>query len=153
MTEEEVYLGTKRYLIKNNFLVLAGQPPRGVDHLPVIEIKESNSEKGSRFSYKPDLIAFKNNRFIIIECKPTFNYGDYQKLHNILSNSTRFKNFYLELEQYNILFKANYTLGFEYFCQNIQIALAYCGEINDKYNDIDYICVSNWNGDGFSTIQ
>ena len=39
LTEEEVYNGTKNWLLNNGFSILAGQPPRGVDHLLVIEIK------------------------------------------------------------------------------------------------------------------
>ena len=109
MTEEEIYLGTKNYLIKNQFLVIAGQPPRGVDHLPVIEIKDNNSNKGSKFSYKPDLIAFKNDKTIIIECKPLFDYGDYTKLKSILANPTRIQNLYNELKQYHLFEKIQYT--------------------------------------------
>ena len=63
LNEEEVYNGSKQWLIDNGFAVLAGQPARGVDHLPVIEIKESTGEKGSKFSYKPDLVAYKDDVF------------------------------------------------------------------------------------------
>ena len=71
LTEEEVYNGTKKILIKNNYTLLGGQPPRGVDHLPVIEIKSGlNREKGSKDSFKPDLVAYRDGILIIIECKP-----------------------------------------------------------------------------------
>ena len=88
MTEEEVYLGCKNYLLKNGYKVIAGQPARGVDHLPVIEIKGDNDgTKGSKFSYKPDLVAFKENFIYIIECKPKFDLGDYLKLKEIKNSN------------------------------------------------------------------
>ena len=83
LSEEEVYNGAKRILTKNNYVLLAGQPPRGVDHLPVVEIKSgTNKEKGSKDSFKPDLVAYKDNILLIIECKPNFNtmtYKNYMK--------------------------------------------------------------------------
>ncbi len=152
MTEEEVYLGTKNYLIKNNFTILAGQPPRGVDHIPVIEIKENSTDKGSKFSYKPDLIAYKNFSFIIIECKPSFNIEDYKKLKSIINNNTRLEKLFIELEQYNLFKKINYTNSFEEFKKNIKISLAYSGNINTQYNDINHICVKDFKGVAISTI-
>lgn len=67
IVEKSVYNGTKNWLLNNGFSILAGQPPRGVDHLPVIEIKNPTGEKGSRDAYKPDLVAYKDEMFFIIE--------------------------------------------------------------------------------------
>lgn len=153
MTEEEVYLGTKNYLIRNGFTILAGQPPRGVDHLPVIEIKENSELKGSKLSYKPDLIAYKNNYFIIIECKPQFDFGDYTKLKSVISSTTRLEKLYLELTQYHLLEKIKYDKPFSTFKNHIKISLSYSGNmINTKYNDINHICITNLNGTATSTI-
>ena len=89
LTEEEVYNGAKIWLKKNAFFILAGQPARGVDHLPVIEIKNSTGDKGSKFSYKPDLVAYKNNIFYIIECKPEYDAEDNMKINDILLSEYR----------------------------------------------------------------
>lgn len=105
LSEEEVYNGAKRWLMKNGYTILAGQPARGVDHLPVIEIKDPTGEKGSKDSYKPDLVAFKDDVFFIVECKPAFDHGDNLKIQDVLSSLTRLQNLYIELSQYNLLKK------------------------------------------------
>ncbi len=145
LSEEEVYTGAKRWLIKNGFLVLAGQPARGVDHLPVIEIKDPTGDKGSKFSYKPDLVAFKDNLFYIIECKPLFDNGDNLKIQDVLSSSTRLNNFYLELSQYNLLKRADYTKSFREFSTSVRGVLAYSGM---KGPDIPlyHLIVESWTG-------
>lgn len=143
LDEERVYAGTKRFLKNNGFLVLAGQPPRGVDHIPVIEIKDPNFiGKGSRNAYKPDLVAFKNNNFYIIECKPQYDLGDYHKLKSILSSDERLHAFYNELTQRGLLRKNNINLSYEYFKSNIFGVLSYSSYIIT--DDLYYIKVNNW---------
>lgn len=143
LDEERVYAGTKRFLRNNDFLVLAGQPPRGVDHIPVIEIKDPNFvDKGSKNAYKPDLVAFKNNKFFIIECKPQYDLGDYNKLKSILYSDDRLHAFYNELTQRGLLRKNNINLSYEYFKSNIFGVLSYSSDVTT--NDLYYIKVNNW---------
>lgn len=143
LDEEHVYTGTKRFLKNNGFLILAGQPPRGVDHLPVIEIKDpSFVDKGSKNAYKPDLVAFKNNNFFIIECKPQYDLGDYDKLKSILSSNERLHAFYNELTQRGLLRKNNINLSFNYFKSNIFGVLSYSSDVT--INDLYYIKINNW---------
>lgn len=125
LSEEEVYNGAKRWLRKNGYIVLAGQPARGVDHLPVIEIKQPTGDKGSKFAYKPDLVAFKDNKFYIIECKPGFDKGDLLKVTEVLNSPERLYSFYNELEQYQLLRKINYTGGYNAFCTSVVGILAH----------------------------
>lgn len=142
-SEEEVYQGTKRFFKNNNFLVLAGQPPRGVDHLPVIEIKdESFLQKGSKNSYKPDLLTYKDNLFYIVECKPTFDSNDYVKLKSILESTSRLNMLYDELKQRNILTKYNICLTKDEFSKACTGVLAYSSEI--VYNDLFFIRINHW---------
>ena len=90
MNEDQIYLSTKSWFRKNGYLVLAGQPPSGSDSIPVVEIKDfSNLYKGSKGSYKPDLIAKKNDSIVIIECKPKFDLGDKNKLLNIINEDKK----------------------------------------------------------------
>jgi len=147
MVEEEVYLGTKNYFLQHGFSVLAGQPPRGIDHLPVIEIKNPTGKKGSDMSYKPDLFVFKNNIFYIVECKPSFNLGDYNKLKLILESKVRLYALYTEISQYRLLEKVDYVEDFEFFCTHIKGVLSYCGRKNEDFMDIGHILVSSWTGE------
>jgi len=41
MTEDEVYVRAKRLLREQGWDILGGQPPRGTDSLPVIEVKST----------------------------------------------------------------------------------------------------------------
>jgi hypothetical protein len=145
LSEEEVYNGAKRWLRKNGFKILAGQPARGVDHLPVIEIKQPTGDKGSHYSFKPDLVAYKEGTFYIIECKPEFNYDDYLKIVSILSSDLRINNFYNELKQYKLLERINYTKGISEFKEAIKGLLAFSGNFGPEI-DMNKLIVSSWQG-------
>lgn len=149
MNEEEVYLGTKALLINNGYRVIAGQPPRGVDHLPVVEIKLGDNafRRGSRYSYKPDLIAFRDNRFFIIECKPEFDSGDYNKVIDVLESEERKYALYRELEQRRLLDKVDYYEDFEVFSQELIGCLSYSGDRVERAG-VMHIIVFDMFGDG-----
>lgn len=145
LTEEEVYNGSKRWLRKNDYTVLAGQPARGVDHLPVIEIKQPSGDKGSRDAYKPDLIAYKNGLFYIVECKPGFDHGDLIKINDVLSSEDRLTNFYNELAQYQLLRKVGYRQSIETFMHSVEGVLAFSGDEGPTCN-LHKLIVSTWQG-------
>lgn len=145
LSEEEVYNGCKNFLINNGYSVVAGQPPRGVDHLPVIEIKEDTGIKGSLSSYKPDMVAYKDDIFYIIECKPQYNLGDRMKLNEMLSNKVRKQKLYVELSQYQIFKKVNYKNNSETFCASLVGVLAYSG-VAAIVPELNQIIVENWKG-------
>ena len=145
LSEEEVYLGAKRWLIQNGYSVLAGQPARGNDHLPVIEIKQPTGEKGSRNAYKPDLVAFKDGSFYIIECKPEFNRDDLEKIRSILSSDIRERMFFQELEQYGLLRRINYNEPFETFRDSIEGMLAFSGNAGPAC-ELKQLIVKSWKG-------
>lgn len=90
ISETSVYLRVKKHLKNNGWSVLAGQPPSGTDHLPVIEIKDDlELGNGSKGSFKPDLVAWKENLLIFIELKPTFNAQDQEKVESVLLSQIR----------------------------------------------------------------
>lgn len=165
LSEEEVYNGAKRILKNNNYTLLAGQPPRGVDHLPVVEIKSgTNKEKGSKDSFKPDLIAYKDNILLIIECKPNFSNSDLQKLHKTLNSQSRLLAFYNELLERGLLNKINKDIKFDEFKKIVFGSLAYSSSpisnnkilensnlynTNESDNKIYQIIVNSWLGNGY----
>lgn len=167
LSEEEVYNGTKRFLKKSGFTLLAGQPPRGVDHLPVVEIKSgTNITKGSKDAFKPDLVAFNDKSILIIECKPTFNLDDVNKLYEILDSELRLKAFYDALKERNLLKKIQESLSFDEFKNLVQGGISYgttssyentsnntyVSDLESSYTPPIYrlyqIIVSNWLGTG-----
>ena len=103
MREDEVYVATKNWFKKNGFIALAGQPPNGCDNIPTIEIKDlANTSKGSKGSFKPDLVFANNNYLILVECKPLDDSDDENKLLEVDSNRDRQKLLFEELSQRGI---------------------------------------------------
>ena len=89
MDEDIVYILSKKWFLEKNFIILGGQPPNGSDNIPVIEIKDSFvKEKGSKGSYKPDLVCANSKFIILIECKPVYSFSDKEKLLSIENNIT-----------------------------------------------------------------
>jgi len=110
--EDEIYLLTKQWVVNQELHVLGGQPPNGTDRFPVIEIKsDEHSEKGSRTSYKPDLIVATSDHLLIIECKPLFNFEDVSKLKEIAESLPRLEAFIGELRQRRSLERRNHSLS------------------------------------------
>ena len=145
LTEEEVYNGSKRWLRKNGYQVIAGQPARGVDHLPVIEIKLPSGDKGSRDAFKPDLVAYKNGVFFIIECKPEYNDGDRVKILEVLQSKERLKHFFNELNQYQLLSRVGYSQSLDSFFDSVQGILAYSGMPGPPC-ELHKLIVRDWKG-------
>lgn len=112
MREAQVYLRAKALLLRSGWQVIAGQPPRGTDHLPVVEIKDpTNLAKGSRGAFKPDFIASLDTWLLIGECKPIFDLADVFKLAGILSAPHRIAALAAELRGRRILDKDFVPVG------------------------------------------
>tara|TARA_B100001121_G_scaffold303499_1_gene317535 strand:- start:498 stop:986 length:489 start_codon:yes stop_codon:yes gene_type:complete len=146
MNEDQIYISSKKWFKKNNFLILAGQPPNGSDHIPVIEIKESlNIDKGSKGSYKPDLVIQKNNSIVIVECKPIFDKNDHNKLSNVINSDDRKKVFFNELVQRKLINKSIQNISYDDFATNLR----YCMSFSGKGKNSDKIAFLNiFDGNG-----
>ncbi len=109
MREDQVYVLAKRGLVLSGWTVLAGQPPRGTNHLPVVEIKDPlRSGKGSGGAYKPDLVAwFPPHHLLIVECKPQRDDSDAAKLRAILGDIDRQRELWEEIVQRGLLRRAD----------------------------------------------
>ena len=84
MREDEVYIYTKEWLKFNNFKIIAGQPPKGSDNIPVVEIKSLNNlDKGSKDSFKPDLIAVNSINLFLNKLKFCLANTSSTKMDNI----------------------------------------------------------------------
>ena len=149
MREDEVYVRTKIWFFNNGFSPLAGQPPNGCDHLPTIEIKSaSNTNKGSKGSYKPDLIFANSSFLILVECKPLDDREDELKLLEVLYNSDRQRMLFEELSQRGI-FKRR-KLGDSYPCfkvleSKLRLCLAHSGKprVMDKVVTLSFSSVKS----------
>ena len=148
MNEDQIYISTKLWFKKNNYIIIGGQPPSGSDTIPVVEIKDkSNQDKGSKGSYKPDLIVKKDNSIVILECKPKFDIGDKKKLLDISDNDQRKKELFIELTQRKLINKDKIIEEIDYsdFLKNIR----YCMSFKGGYEMLEKIAILNiFNEDG-----
>lgn len=93
----------KKYLATINWNVVAGEPPGGSNHLPVLEIHDPNfTGKGSSGSKKIDLVAYKNNYFLLIELKSKYAFSDVKKLDQLTNSEFWRKSFVKALNAKNI---------------------------------------------------
>ena len=132
MKEDEVYVGTKAWFNAKGFLALAGQPPNGCDNIPTIEIKDaSNLDKGSKGSFKPDLLFGNSKYLIIVECKPLDDKKDEIKLLEVLTNNHRKKLLFEEISQRGIFQRRKlekYFTDFQQFSSKLKACLSHGGK-------------------------
>jgi len=130
--EDEIYLLTKRWVIGRDFQILGGQPPNGTDSFPVIEIKSEKSiTKGSRTSFKPDLVVATADLLMIVECKPQFNGADIAKLKEISESNGRLHALVNEIRQRRCLERREHNLSEltdEELVQRTRFCVSYSGD-------------------------
>jgi len=103
ISEEQVYLWLKKYVRSNEGYLIGGQPPSGTDHLPVLEIRDpANADRGSRESFKPDLVFALGGHIFIVEIKPGFSKSDRAKQLSLLRSPQRIEMFWEELQRRKI---------------------------------------------------
>ena len=112
MREDEIYINSREFLIQTGWVIIGGQPPRGTDRYPVIEIKsDANERRGSAGSFKPDLVATQDGFLLICECKPSFDPKDVEKLHAVLTSTSRIEQLHLELSRRKITAAGNQLIA------------------------------------------
>jgi len=126
--------------LENNFQILAGQPPNGTDRFPVIEIKDPNSAlKGSKYSFKPDLVVANDEKLFVVECKPSYSEADVSKLIAISDDSGRRHMLFIELKDRKTLEHGNLNGGYSIesdFNERLDYCIAYAG----IYTREDRVC-------------
>jgi hypothetical protein len=90
VSEERIYLWTKRKFRDEGWTPLGGDPPRGTD-LPRIEIKEpevTHSLRKNANSIINDLVFCREGKIALIECKDDVRKTDYdvEKLKTLCNN-------------------------------------------------------------------
>ena len=106
MTEARVYIAARDWFKERGMEAMAGQPPNGCDTIQVVEIKDGiNTGKGSKGSYKPDLLVGNSSYLVVVECKPGFSRSDELKLESVMDSLVRRQLLYRELNQRRIFEK------------------------------------------------
>ena len=129
-SETQVYLRVKKFLADSNWSVVAGQPPSGSDHLPVIEIKDPLiRSKGSLGSFKPDMLAWRENILLIVELKSMFTLSDVDKLNTILDSEERKSELWDEINSRNLRLRSGENLANFRLNTEIVGGLGYGGDL------------------------
>jgi proline dehydrogenase len=119
MSEDEIYVYTKEWLKDKGYIILGGQPPNGSDDFPVVEIKkEKDQDKGSKGSFKPDLVAKNSQEILVIECKPKYDKDDEEKLKQVLINKKRQQLLIEELSQRKLINESEKDLKIKFCLAN-----------------------------------
>jgi len=155
MREDEIYVGTKIWFSNNGFKPLAGQPPNGCDNIPTIEIKEiNNRNKGSKGSFKPDLVFGNSSYIILVECKPLDDKKDELKLLEVLSNKDRQQLLYEEIVQRGIFKRRKleeYFSSFDKFSSKLRACLSHGGQARTM-EKVMTVSLSSISGEGVLTL-
>jgi hypothetical protein len=151
MKEDEVYVETKIWFKKNGFLPLAGQPPNGCDNIPTIEIKEiKNRDKGSKGSFKPDLVFGNAKYIVVVECKPDDDRDDELKLLEVISSKDRQQLLFNEILQRGIFKRKKieeHFPSFSIFRSKLRLCLAHSGKPRDM-EKVSTLSLNSINGTG-----
>ena len=144
--EMSLYIDLKKYLKSAQWELIGGQPPSGTDHLPVLELKSHIGEvKGSASSYKPDLVAYKTGRLLLVEIKPKYSPADNAKLLNILEEPTRLETLWAELRSRQIHSSTDGLIANRR--TDVQVELALCHEGNRPQTSTVWTLCRDENGD------
>lgn len=147
MTPEDLlYHALKVHLTSSGWKILGGQPPSGTDHIPVIEIKSRiGTTKGSKDSFKPDLIAVRAHQLLILEVKPHHSESDRLKLEAVLDDQSRQEAMWAEFEGRSLRDQDGQLLAQRRGELQLVVALAH----GDKPVLMDRVSSFTWTGGTF----
>jgi hypothetical protein len=129
--EYEVTFAVKEWLLLNGWNVIAFNPPGAQGTFTIPNPKKATGYRGQTGSLSPDLIAIKNSKYlIVVECKPTFNRSDAEKIVNLFKDRERVRIF---LDIVDKVCKAN-DVSFDKSKCELILAKAHGGELNLQDN-------------------
>jgi hypothetical protein len=81
--EYAITYAVKDYLLSLNWDVIAYNPPGSQGTFTIPNPSKDGSYRGQTGSESPDVIAIKKNVVLVVECKPSFDLDDAQKLKRL----------------------------------------------------------------------
>jgi len=81
--EYAITYAVKDYLLSLNWDVIAYNPPGSQGTFTIPNPSKDGSYRGQTGSESPDVIAVKKNVVLVVECKPSFDLDDAQKLKRL----------------------------------------------------------------------
>jgi hypothetical protein len=84
--EYAITYGVKDLLLSRNWDVIAYNPPGSQGTFTIPNPSKDGGYRGQTGSESPDVIAIKNSVVLIVECKPTFNLDDANKMKRLSEN-------------------------------------------------------------------
>ena len=87
--EYAITYGVKDLLLSKNWDVIAYNPPGSQGTFTIPNPSKDSGYRGQTGSESPDVIAVKNNTILIVECKPSFNLDDANKMKRLSKNTKK----------------------------------------------------------------
>lgn len=143
LNETEIYLLIKKWLVNENWQVIGGEPPGGTNHIARIELHDPEYKlKGSKGSKKIDMVAYKNNFFLLLELKDDYSKisSDVKKLNTIVSEKKWINAFYKSVSERKIPILESLEIAIEDVIINKRNLIKAVGyNYNKKLGPDDYI--------------
>jgi len=87
--EYDVVYAVKEYLLMEGWNVIAFNPPGCQGTFTIPNPAKDAEYRGQTGSISPDILAVKNQILFIIECKPSYNKKDAEKLLDLIKNKPK----------------------------------------------------------------
>lgn len=87
--EYAITYGVKDLLLSKNWDVIAYNPPGSQGTFTIPNPSKDGGYRGQTGSESPDVIAIKKNVVLIIECKPSFNLEDANKMKRLSEDAKK----------------------------------------------------------------
>jgi hypothetical protein len=87
--EYSITYGVKNFLLSKNWDVIAYNPPGSQGTFTIPNPSKDGGYRGQTGSESPDVLAIKSNVVLVVECKPSFNQDDAEKMKRLSKNSKK----------------------------------------------------------------
>ena len=152
LTEYDICYATKEYLYKNNYTIVAWNPPGSQGTFTIPNPAKDPTYKGQTGSESPDLIAANESELLFVEAKDDINlsYDDITKLQNMLSNPKRKELLFLIC--HNQMLALGKNIDFNRLKIRYAVAVPYERNIISRYSNHSNLTIfsvkskiNNWN--------
>ncbi len=87
--EYAITYGVKNFLLSKNWDVIAYNPPGSQGTFTIPNPSKDGGYRGQTGSESPDVLAIKSNVVLVVECKPSFNLDDAEKMQRLSKDSKK----------------------------------------------------------------
>jgi len=125
--EYAITYGVKNLLLSKKWDVIAYNPPGSQGTFTIPNPRKDGGYRGQTGSESPDVIAIKNDVVLIVECKPSFDLDDANKMKRLSEDSEKMEILSILVRRVCAANEIKISGDLEYI-----YALAYQGEMHNE---------------------